>query len=44
MNTPKSSNETDIRIRLEMESVTLVEIGITILSGSRLLLYDIVDM
>ena len=44
MSTPKSSSETDIRIRLEMESVTLVEIGITILSGSRLLLYDIVDM
>ena len=37
-------SDTEIKIRLEIESVTLVEIGITILSGSRLLLYESVEM
>jgi len=30
------NNDMEINIKLEIESVTLVEIGITILSGSRL--------
>ena len=41
---PKISSEIEINIRLEIESVTLVETGITILSGSRFLLYEIVEM
>ena len=43
MRTPKISSETEINTRLEIESVILVEIGITMLSGSRLLLYDVID-
>ena len=34
----KINIETETNIKLEIESVTLVEIGITILSGSKLLL------
>ena len=41
---PKIINEIEINIRLEIESVTLVEIGITILSGSKLWLYEIVEI
>ena len=44
MNDPIRTSAIEIRIRLDIESVTLVEIGSTILSGSRLCLYEIVDM
>lgn len=38
------SNEIDINIKLEIESVILVEIGITILSGSKLRLYEVIEI
>ncbi len=41
---PKTSKDMDINIKLEIESVTLVEIGITMLSGSKLRLYDVTEM
>ena len=37
---PVITNDTEISIKLDIESVTLVEIGINILSGSYPLLYE----
>jgi hypothetical protein len=40
----KIPKDTTIKINVDMESVRLVDNGMTILSGSNHLLYEIVDM
>ena len=40
----KNNNEIEITIKLEIASVTLVDIGITILSGSIPLVYDVIEI
>ena len=41
---PVITNDTEISIKLDIESVTLVEIGIKILSGSYPLLYERIEL
>lgn len=41
---PVITNDTKISIKLDIESVTLVEIGINILSGSYPLLYERIEI
>lgn len=38
------NKDTEIKIKLEIKSVTLAETGITILSGSKLRLYEIAEI
>ena len=41
---PVITNDTEISIKLDIESVTLVEIGINILSGPYPLLYERIEI
>ena len=44
MKMDKINNDTEIKIKLDIKSVTLAETGITILSGSKLRLYEIAEI